>query len=218
MPRRPDTHHDDHPSHVLLRSLRRERAVRFGRIRRWMRHLPRRSNLHSYPVLRWFADAAHQHPFLWTFRAPGPRRAVYLGSVLSLLPLYGLQIVLAFVFAIVFRANLAITVGLQAITNPLTAAPIYYSTYRVGSFLLDRLGVGLETAETVGPVGAGVQALFLGGLVSGLALGFVLDLVGRFLAWEADQLRRRHRLAQLESERLRRSRTPGAAVDPRPPT
>ena len=40
--------------------------------------------------------------------------------------------------AILFRVNLAISVALVWITNPITMPPVYYFTYRVGAWILQR--------------------------------------------------------------------------------
>jgi len=58
---------------------------------------------------------------------------------------------MAAVAAMCFRANLAISVALVWITNPLTMPPMYYFAYRVGLWVLDEphfnegSGFSLET-------------------------------------------------------------------------
>lgn len=178
--------------HEIFEQERRHRAqrvARFGRIRRWLRPLPRRSNLPRYPVIRWFANVARRRPHLWSFDERPVRRSIYVGAVIAFLPVYGLQILLAFWAAVILRANLALTCGLQLVTNPLTAGPLYYLTYRVGTFLIETLDFGAGR----GPVGTRFNALVLGGIVVGLAAAVAGDLVYRFALWEAARLRERHR-------------------------
>lgn len=168
---------------------RAQRVARLGRLRRWMRPLPRRSNLPRYPVIRWFAELARSQPHLWSFGRRPMRRAIYAGAVVAFLPVYGLQIFLAFWVAVILRANLAVTCGLQLVTNPLTAGPLYYLTYRVGIFLIRTF----EFGEGQGALGTRFNALVLGGIVVGLAAAVAVDLVYRFALWEAARLRESHR-------------------------
>ena len=158
--------------------------------RRLLRPLPRRANVHRYPVIKWFAQRAKRYPFLWSFGRAQVLPALYAGMVLSLSPLYGLQILLAFALALLLRANLTITVGLQMIVNPLTIAPIYGGTAWLGSWLMTLAGVGAELPRALFLA----NALFVGGAVAGLALAMVAHLGWRLAAWEARVFRARFEL------------------------
>ena len=182
-------HPDPHENERLHRA---ERAARFGRIKRWLKPLPRRSNLSRYPVIKYFADAARRSPHLWSFQRPAVRRAIYLGSVIAFLPAYGFHLLIALGLAILLRANLAITSALLFITNPLTAGPIYYAAYRIGIWWLRYFNVGDGSED----MGLRIYALFLGGLILGLAVALIIDLIYQFGAWEADRLRQRHAAAR----------------------
>lgn len=186
---------------------RAQRVARMGRLRRWLRPLPRRSNLPRYPVIRWFAEMARRRPHLWSFGSRPMRRAIYAGAVVAFLPVYGLQILLAFWVAVILRANLAVTCGLQLVTNPVTAGPLYYLTYRVGIFLIRTFGFG----EGQGTLGTRFNALVLGGIVVGLAAAVVVDLVYRFALWEAARLRDRHRKTREEADVARAATAPERA-------
>ena len=173
------------------RKHRAERAARLGRLKQWLRPLPRRSNLSRYPVIKYFADAARRNPQLWSFQRPAMRRAIYLGSIIAFLPVYGLHLLIALGLAILLRANLAVTSALLFITNPLTAGPIYYGAYRIGIWWLEVF----HLIDGVDAVGTRLYALILGGLLLGLGVGLIVDLIYQIGAWEAGQLRRRHALA-----------------------
>ncbi len=175
---------------------RAERAARFGRIKRWLKPLPRRSNLSRYPVIRHFAAAARRTPDLWSFQRPAIRRAIYLGSIIAFLPIYGLHLLVALGAAIVVRANLAVTTALLFITNPLTAGPIYYAAYQIGMKLL----LTFNISEGGAAIATRINALILGGLVLGLAVAMIVDLLYRFAIWEAAQLRQRHAAARKRAE------------------
>jgi len=117
--------------------IREKRFSRIRRVKKLLRPLPRRTNVHRYPVLSWFAGTARKKAFLWSFRRSEVVPAFYVGWVLTLLPLYGLQIILAFCLALLFRANLMIMVALQLVSNPITVLPLWYLNYLVGNLLLN---------------------------------------------------------------------------------
>jgi len=127
---------DENPHH---------RSLRFARIRRakfLLRFMPRRARFHTYPIVGRFAAFARKRNFLWSFRYDQLRPSFYAGAILSLLPLYGLQLPLAFFVCLLFRTNFMVLGGLQFITNPVTIAPVYYGTYKLGMWVMDSSGYG----------------------------------------------------------------------------
>jgi len=157
--------------------------------------MPRRTEFHRYPVVGPFASLARKRAYLWTFRPSGVRRAFYFGSILSLLPLMGVQLPVGFVLSLVVRCNFMILGALQFITNPFTAIPIYGATFLLGRRVLEaagfdlanvRLPAGWESrgfSEILGElhlgsaIGQAILCLVVGGLLSGLVLGALLDAV-----------------------------------------
>jgi uncharacterized protein len=179
------------PLSSSVREHRKQRATRVKRVKWLLRRLPRRSNLHTYPVVRWFAEAARSRPYLWSFKPQQVRPAIYAGAVIAFLPVYGLQILLALWAAMLLRTNLAVTSALQFITNPLTAGPVYYFCYRIGRWLIDLTGAG----EGLTSFGTRMNALVLGGIVVGLMVGFVVDMLYRFVLYDARVIKARHEAA-----------------------
>lgn len=188
----------DHPDKLDRQRIAEYEAEVRGhrsRVRRLLKYLPRRSNVARFPGLRRFAAQVRKLPHLWQYRGAPLIRAFYVGSVLSLLPLLGIQLVLCAIASIVARANLPIIVALAFITNPLTSAPIYYGTYRIGRWLMDAAGLdGLSTAASM------VPALTVGGITAGIALGAVLHLVA--IIWSRWHAGRRDEVARIRA-RLR---------------
>lgn len=152
--------------------------IRRLRIKRWLKPFPRRSNIHRYPIIKRFEKFAKRHTFFWSYKRPNIRAALYVGSVITLLPLVGLQIIIGFFIAWIFRANLTITVALQFLSNVFTAAPIYILTYSVGMMPLKILSMGQITIANT------MLAVVIGGVVCGLALGLVLDLLYQLGHWQ----------------------------------
>lgn len=128
----------------------RQRLLHFARIRRvkWLlRFMPRRARFHTYPLVGRFADFARKRSYLWSFRYTDLRASLYTGSILSLMPAMGVQLPIAFALCLFARTNFMIAGGLQFITNPVTAAPIYFATYKLGELVLFKTGWG--PAESV---------------------------------------------------------------------
>ena len=114
---------------------------RIRRVKKWLRPLPRRANIHRYPVLRYFSKAAKKRIYLWSFRSEDVLPPFMSGSVLTFLPIYGLQIPLALLFALILRSNLPVFVGLQLITNPFTVLPIWFALFQIGHHTLSLFGI-----------------------------------------------------------------------------
>ncbi|GHB95472.1 hypothetical protein GCM10007047_09070 [Cerasicoccus arenae] len=91
-------------------------------------------------MLGWFADTARKRSYLWSFRREDVVPAIYIGCILSMLPIYGIQVPTAFLVAMVFRCNLMVMVATQFITNPITAGPLYLAACYVGLQIFHFLG------------------------------------------------------------------------------
>jgi uncharacterized protein (DUF2062 family) len=100
-------------------------------IRRW---LPDPKHLHTQPLLRplrrWL-----QHSNLWYLNRRTAAGACAVGLFWAFIPIPW-QMLPAAISAIVFRVNLPVSVALVWITNPFTMPPIFYFTYKLGSWLL----------------------------------------------------------------------------------
>ena len=117
---------------------------RIRRVKKWLRPLPRRTNIHRYPILRIFAEAARKRIYIWSFRVEHAVPSIYAGSILTLMPLYGIQIPTAFLLALLLRANLPILVGLQIVSNPITAVPLWLADYQIGRVILGVVGIEID--------------------------------------------------------------------------
>ncbi|CAI8342002.1 MAG: Uncharacterised protein [Opitutia bacterium UBA7350] len=177
-----------------------EKHRRIRRLKRWLRFLPRRANVHRYPILSWFAKAARKRNYLWSFRPDQAVPALHAGFILALLPIYGLQIPIAVMLAFFLRANLPILAGLQLITNPFTVLPIWLALYQIGRvtlglFAIDTNHTGKEQidallhsffsgrwSENLDTILLVFSTTALGGLIIGIFLGTLSSTLYRFIA------------------------------------
>ena len=115
---------------------RKARFEKIRRLKKFLRPLPRRSNVHRYPFLKYFSDWSRNKTYLWSIRPDQMIPALYIGSIITILPLQGIQIPLSFLAAIVFHANLPIIIALQFLSNAFTLPFIYAIDYYLGDQLL----------------------------------------------------------------------------------
>lgn len=190
---------------------RQERHARFRLWKQLLRYVPRRAAFHRYPLVGRFAEMARKRSYLWSFKLPQLRPAFYAGSILSVMPVMGVQLPAAFILALLLRANFMVLGGLQFITNPVTAAPIYYATHQLGKSIIHWSGFGdsipveedidmvaqAASVETFEPmharpevdneihwgrrIGSAINALVIGGAIIGTLLGVALDFSWRIL-------------------------------------
>lgn len=133
---------DEHPH---------QRLLRFARIRRLkllLRFMPRRARFHTYPLVGRFAAFARARSYLWSFRYPQVRPALYLGCILTLIPIPA-QLPIAFFLCLGFRANFMLMGGLQFASNPATSLPLAIGTYKLGSLVLHLTGISATDSSVV---------------------------------------------------------------------
>lgn len=103
-------------------------------MQRFKRWLPSKQEILGY---RWLQPIRHHldHDELWTLQRDSVAKAVAAGLFIGFtMPLA--QIFIGAIAAVVLRANVAICVGATLVTNPITALPIFFSTYLFGAWLL----------------------------------------------------------------------------------
>lgn len=100
------------------------------------RVLPTRSRLRDRWFLRPFNALLHD-PALWATHRKNVLKSFAVGLFACFLPIPG-QTPLAVVVALWLRVNIPVAVLASWLANPLTMGPLYYASYRAGSWLLDR--------------------------------------------------------------------------------
>ena len=173
-----------------------DRRRRIRRLKKWMRPLPRRSNIHRYPVLKWFSGMARRRVFLWSFRSREMVTALFLGLIVAFMPLVGIQMLIVFFLALWFRANLPVIVALQWVSNPFTMGPIYFADYQIGLAMMELFSIAPEPNPLLQPdydwahfelrdLGALLDTfppMMLGGLALGSFIGLVVSVAYKWLA------------------------------------
>ena len=173
-----------------------DRRRRIRRLKKWMRPLPRRSDVHRYPVLKWFSGMARRRSFLWSFRSREMVIALFLGLIVAFMPLVGIQMLIVFFIALWFRANLPVIIALQWVSNPFTMGPIYYADYKIGMAMMELFRIAPEPNPLLQPdydwahfelrdLGALLDTfppMMLGGLALGSFIGLVVAVSYKWLA------------------------------------
>jgi hypothetical protein len=163
------------------------------RLKRW---LPKRGDLTQHPALRLFGGRlADQN--LWHLNRRSVAGGVAIGAFCAFLPV-PFQMLFAGMAAIVFRANLPISVVAVWISNPLTWLPLYGSAYLLGAALLDKPQVPLDTI-TMAWLWQRLGTLWVGCLL----LGTIAAVAGYFMS---SLLWRSYVLSNFRARRKRRQR------------
>ena len=99
------------------------------------RYLPDPVQLRRSKTLR-FLGRKLLYPGLWSLNRRAVALAVFVGVFISFIPI-PFQMPLASCAAVAVRCHLPLAVALVWISNPLTMPVIFYTTYKIGCFLLD---------------------------------------------------------------------------------
>jgi len=90
------------------------------------------------------------------------------------------QMIFAALMALWVRCNLPLAITLVWITNPLTLAPIYYSTYLLGTWLLDVPPMSFPDGLSVGAITRELQNIWKPFVIGSLFTGSFLSLLSYF--------------------------------------
>lgn len=100
----------------------------------FQRYLPNPKEIRNNKYLKIFGTLIHE-PNLWHFNRNSVATAFAVGLFCAWIPT-PFQMVLAAGGAILFRANLPVSMALVWITNPLTMPPMFYAAYKIGAMIL----------------------------------------------------------------------------------
>ena len=144
--------------------------------------LPSQETIQDHKSLKWISHLLH-NPDLWHFNEKSLPRAMFIGLFFAFVPV-PFQMLLAAAAAIPARANVALSVALVWITNPLTMPPLFYGTYKFGQLLLNSPNRPFPKDFTLTAILNELhhiwQPFLFGSLVAGLicaTLGFVISRI-----------------------------------------
>lgn len=103
------------------------------------RFSPKSKTLKNHKYLGWLSKHL-QTPSLWNFNRRSISKAFAVGLFCAFIPV-PFQMLLAAPGAVIFAANLPLSVALVWVSNPLTIPPIFYACYQLGAWIL---GVRIE--------------------------------------------------------------------------
>lgn len=134
------------------------------------RYSPDPKRIRDTPGLGFLGARLHQ-PNLWHFNRHSISKAVAIGLFCTWLP-FPFQSIFSATSALFFRANIAISVALVFITNPITIPPLFYFAYQLGNLVLGResmdLSIDLSMQWLTDSLMLIWQPLFLGCFLLGL--------------------------------------------------
>lgn len=98
------------------------------------RFSPNPEKLQSHPQLKFLGDRL-LNPNLWHINRKSVAKAAAIGLFCAWMPI-PFQMILATSLAILFSANIPLSVALVWLSNPLTMPPLFYAAYRLGTWIL----------------------------------------------------------------------------------
>lgn len=150
--------------------------------KRFKQYLPNPAKLKEHKSLQIFGDLIH-NPNVWHITRYSVARAMSVGLFIAWVPV-PFQMVLAAAVAIFCHANLALSVALVWITNPLTMPALYYFAYRVGGFILGTSPNGFHFELSMEWLSKTMQTSWQPFLLGCFVLGVISSVLGNiFIRW-----------------------------------
>lgn len=185
---------------------------------RYKKYLPTRERVRSIRALQFLGDVVFE-PNLWHMNRHSVSFALFIGLFSCFLPI-PFQMIVCVLLCIWIRCNVPIALVCVWISNPVTIPPIFFATYKLGTWILgqpdevSRISLSWEWLSAQFTV---VWApLVLGSLITGLVSGSVAFVAARlYWRWRVSKewTRRRHERLHLASF-TRTARRPQAADGP----
>lgn len=169
------------------------------------RFMPDHHKIRKHKHLQFLGRLLHD-PNLWHLNRRSASGAAAVGLFMAFFPV-PFQMIPAAILAIVFRVNLPISVALVWISNPITMPPIFYFTYKIGSWILGTRPEPISFEMSVEWFKASIGFVWQPFLVGSLVVSTVSALLGFFLlrwAWQLQVAREwQRRKKRRSSKKLR---------------
>lgn len=173
------------------------------------RYMPKPDTLRRQRSLRFIAPLI-ENPGLWLLTRRSVANAFSVGLFCAMLPI-PFQMVVAALGARMSRCNLALSVGLVWITNPLTMPVIFYFNYRIGTFILGEpvreAPSRISTRWIAEQMHDILPPLMAGSLITAVVLAIIANVGIRLIwrwhvshNWKRRHQKRQRRRAKIESQ------------------
>ncbi|MEE9444544.1 MAG: DUF2062 domain-containing protein [Cocleimonas sp.] len=142
------------------------------------KYSPSQKSIRENKALSCLGESIHQ-PNLWHMNRRSVSKAFAIGLFCAWIPT-PMQTLMAAALAVYYRAHLPLSVVLVFVTNPLTIPPMFYFSYKLGSFLLgmetEAVSMDLSWEWFTTTMGEIWQPLLFGSLI----LGIFTSIAGYF--------------------------------------
>jgi len=184
----------------------------------YLRQFPRRKAMHGGFLHRLLGEGLFDKR-LWKPTRDTFAWGMALGLFVGLMPTYWVQILIAVVFAYLFKVNLTATVLGTLVTNPFTTLPIVGLQYKVGVWLIgppepheaERYHGWLKLMLSHG------KPYLVGSLVTAI-LGAILGYFAVLIFWKAGtkvkEVREKHKEALLHHPHHPQKQLPEEPIEP----
>nr|WP_194334961.1 DUF2062 domain-containing protein [Mariprofundus sp. KV] len=158
--------------------------------------MPDHKTIREHKHLRCFGTLLH-NPALWHMNRHSVAKAFAVGLFFAWVPV-PFQMVLGAGGAILFHANLPLSIVLVWLTNPLTMPPMFYGAYKLGAWLLGEELQHFDMELSFAWLQHEMSLIWAPFLFGCLVLGVVSALLGYFgiqVAWRrmvVKRWRKRH--------------------------
>lgn len=142
------------------------------------RYMPKPNVVQANPKLK-FLGPLLEDPNLFHLNRYSVSMATLIGIFLAFFPLPG-QMALAALVAFWVRCNLPLAIALVWITNPITIPPIFFATYKLGSWLLNTPPILFDGNITWEWIHSELGRVWKPLLVGSLCAGSFFSLLGYF--------------------------------------
>lgn len=159
------------------------------KIKNWM---PEPSKIKEHKHLRIFGKML-LNPHLWYFNRRKVSKAFLIGLFSAWVPV-PFQMFIGALGAILFQANLPLSVALVWITNPLTMPVLYYIAYRIGLILLDQPTQDFQFELSYDWFSAGLMNIWQPFLLGCFVCGVISAILGYWIVntlWKQSILKQR---------------------------
>ena len=137
------------------------------------KYLPTREHIRAVKSLQFLGEMIFE-PNLWHFNRHSVSFAFLIGIFCCFLPM-PFQMVPCVLLCVWIRCNIPIAIALVWISNPFTMPPMFYFSYRLGTWLLGRENrvshIDLSWQWLSSQLAAVWQPLLLGSLLCGITFG-----------------------------------------------